>query len=139
MKVKDIGKIKDLNDLREMNTNDVIELLDELRGVATRRGRELFGEGRHQARRALGAPEPGAVGGALLAGIVLGAAVAAVLTLLATPWAGPEARRRIAEEVERRKQARMHESGNGRSAYEPDVTPAAEPGARGGSLTTPSA
>lgn len=142
MKVKDIGKIKELGDLKQIDTNDVIELLDELRGVATKRGVELLGQGRHRARRALGAPEPGAVGGALVVGILLGAVAAAVLTLLATPWAGPEARRRISAEVEKRVPSgarQERQDGNGRAVYEREVTPSAETVAAGGSLTTPTA
>lgn len=139
MKVKDIGKIKELGDLKQIDTNDVIELLDELRGVATKRGVELLGQGRHRARRALGAPEPGAVGGALVVGILLGAVAAAVLTLLATPWAGPEARRRISAEVEKRVPSGARQDGNGRAVYEREVTPSAETVAAGGSLTTPTA
>jgi hypothetical protein len=138
MKIKELGKIKDLNDLKEIDTNDVVTLLDELRGIAMKRGTKLFGEGKHQARRALGAPEPGAVGGALLFGILFGAAIAAVVTLLSTPWAGPEARRRLTEEVERRARS-VRQDGNGLSAYEPEMTPPATAGSAGGSLTTPSA
>lgn len=137
MKIKELGKIKDLGDLKEIDTNDVISLLDELRGVAMQRGLELVGQGKHQARRALGVPGPGAVGGALVFGVLLGAAIAAVVTLLSTPWAGPEARRRLSEEVDRRAKA-VRQNGNGRSVYEPELTPA-DAGASGGSLTTPSA
>lgn len=137
MKIKELGKIKELSDLKEIDTNDVVTLLDELRGIAMKRGTRLFGEGKHQARRALGAPEPRAVGGALLFGILLGAAIAAVATLLATPWAGPEARRRLTEEVERRAKS-VRQNGNGLSAYEPEMTPST-PAGTGGSLTTPSA
>lgn len=131
MKIKDISHIKDLGDLKELNTNDVVELLDELRATATKRGTELLGQGRHQARKAIGAPDQGAVGGALLFGIVLGAAVAAVVTLLMTPMRGDEARRRLTEEVDRvrEKMPVSRPDGNGRSVYEQErVSPTAEVG-----------
>jgi len=104
-----------------------------------KRGMELFGEGKHQARKAIGAPEPGAVGSAFVFGILLGAVAAAVFTLLSTPWAGSEARRRLSEEVEKRVQNGSRQYGNGRSVYEREVTPSAEVGTASGSLTTPTA
>lgn len=131
MKIKDLSDIRSMRDLREMNTNDVIELLDELRAIATKRGTELLGQGRQQARKAIGAPDEGAVGGAFLFGIVLGAAVAAVVTLLMTPMRGDEARRRLTEEVERvrEKMPATRPDGNGRSIYEQErMTPSAEVG-----------
>src|SRR5262249_23054076 len=74
MRLRDI---KDTNDLKDMSGNDVVDLLDELRAIATKRGTELLQQGRVQARKAIGAPEPGAVSSAFLFGIVLGAAVGA--------------------------------------------------------------
>lgn len=142
MKIKDIGKIKDISDLREMNTNDVIELLDELRAIATKRGTELLGQGKHQARKAIGASDEGAVGGAFMFGILLGAAVAVVVTMLMTPMPGREARRRLTEEVERVRERvpAARPDGDGRSIYERErVTPSAEVGTTGGSLSTPTA
>ena len=139
MKVKDLSHIKDISDLKELNTNDVVELLDELRAIAMKRGTELLGQGRQQARKAIGAPAEGAIGGALLFGIVLGAAVAAVVTLLMTPMRGDEARRRLTEEVERvrEKMPATRPDGNGRSIYEQErMTPSAEVGATGGSIPT---
>ena len=140
MKIKDIGKLR-IGELKEIQQGDVVELLDELRAIATKRGTELLGQSKHQARRAIGAPSQGAVSGALMIGIVLGAVVAAVVTLLWTPMAGPEARRRLTEEVDKVKErvpAGAKQYGNGRSVYEP-LTPTAEVGSTGGSLRTPSA
>lgn len=136
MRIKDI---KDVRDLRDVNTNDVIELLDELRVIASKRGTELLGQGRHQARKAIGAPGEGAVGMALVVGIVLGALAAAVMTLLMSPMPGPEARRKLSEQVEKVRE-RAWSEGNGHSRAYERVTPAAEVGApTGGSLSTPSA
>jgi hypothetical protein len=135
MRMKDI---KDVRDLREMNTNDVVELLDELRAIASKRGTELLAQGRTQARKAIGAPGEGAVGTALVVGIVLGALAAAVVTLLMSPMPGPEARRKLTEQVEKVRE-RARPEGNGRARAYERVTPTAEMGATGGSLATPSA
>lgn len=142
MRMKDIGKIKDISDLRELNSNDVIELLDELRAIATKRGTELLGQGRDQARKAIGAPDEGAVSWAFVIGILVGAAAAAIATMLMTPMAGTEARRRLTEEAERVKErvATGRPDGNGRSIYERErVMPSAEVGTTGGSIESPTA
>lgn len=138
MRMKDI---KDVRDLRDMNTNDVIELLDELRAIATKRGTELLAQGRTQARKAIGAPDEGAVGIALIVGILLGAAVAAVVTLLMSPMPGPEARRKLTEQMEKvRERVPAARPGNGRAAYERErVMPSAEVGAASGAVASPTA
>jgi hypothetical protein len=137
MRMKDI---KDVRDLREMNTNDVIELLDELRVIATKRGTELLGQGRHQARKAIGAPGEGAVTMWFLVGVLVGAATAAIATLLTSPMPGTEARRRLTEQMERVRERvpAGHAEGNGRSAYE-RAEPSEEVGTAGGSIASPSA
>ncbi len=134
MKIKDI---KDVSDIREMSTNNVIELLDEMRAIATKRGTELLAQGREQARKAIGAPDEGALTTWFLVGVVVGAISAAIATLLMSPMAGPEARRRLNEEVERVRE-RTAASGNGRPSYE-RVTPSAEVGTTGGSIASPTA
>jgi hypothetical protein len=137
MRMKDI---KDVRDLREMNSNDVIELLDELRAIASKRGTELLAQGRTQARRAIGAPGEGAVSTAFVVGIVLGALAAAVMTLLMSPMPGPEARRKLSEQVEKvREKMPVRPDGNGRSRAYERVTPTAEVETTGGSLATPTA
>ena len=135
MRIKDI---KDVRDLRDISSNDVIELLDELRVIASKRGTELLGQGRAQARKAVGAPSEGAVSTALVVGIVLGAAVAAVMTLLMSPMRGTEARRRLTERVEKVRE-RARPDGNGRAHSYERVTPTAEMGTASGSLSTPTA
>ena len=111
--------IKDMNDLRDMSSNDVVEMLDELRAIATRRGTELLQQGRVQARRAIGAPHPGTVGGVFLVGIALGTAVGAVVAALMTPMPGREARHRLAKRAEEMKDRipEMHVGSNGRQRY----------------------
>jgi hypothetical protein len=136
MKIRDLRNIRDLGDLRDMNSNDVIELLDELRAIATRRGTELLGQGRHQARRAIGAPDEGAVTWAFLVGMLVGAATAAVATMLMSPVTGTEARRRLTEQADRVRErvAAARADGNGRPIYEREgVMPSAEVGTAAGS------
>ncbi len=142
MKIKDLSHIKELSDLKELNTNDMVELLDELRAIAMKRGTELLGQGRHQARKAIGAPGDGAVGSVFVLGILLGAAVAAAVTLLMTPMRGSEARQRLTEEMERVRELvpAVRPDGNGRSSYEHErVTPSAEVAMTGGSIPSPTA
>ena len=115
MRLRDI---KDASDLRDMSGNDMADLLDELRAVATKRGMELLQEGRVQARKAIGAPDPGSVGSAFVIGIALGAAVGAVVAMLMTPMPGRDARQRLAREAERMKE-RMPEMRVGTNGKHP--------------------
>ena len=116
MRLRDI---KDASDLRDMSSNDVADLVDELRAIATKRGTELLQQGRVQARKAIGAPDPGSVGSALVIGLALGAAVGAVVAMLMTPMRGRDARQRLAHEAERMKERmpEMRVSTNGKHAY----------------------
>jgi len=116
MRLRDI---KDASDLRDMSSNDVSDLLDELRGIATKRGLELIQQGRVQARKAIGAPDPSSVGSAFVIGIALGALAGAVVAALMTPMRGREARERLAREAEHMKERmpEMRVSSNGRHGY----------------------
>lgn len=101
MRVKDLRDIKDLKDLRDVDRKDVVELLDELRTIASKGASELLGSGRKNARRAIGAPGEGAVPAALIGGIVVGAIVGALLALVFSPFGSGEARQRLTKEVVR--------------------------------------
>ena len=68
--------------------------------IATKRGTELLQQGRVQARRAMGAPDPGAVGSAFIVGVALGAAIGALVAMLMTPMPGREARQRLTQQAE---------------------------------------
>jgi hypothetical protein len=102
-----------------MSGDDVADLLDELRAIATKRGTELLEQGRVQARRAIGAPDPGSVGSALIVGVALGAVIGAVVALLMTPVPGREARQRLAQQAEqmRERMPEMKVGHNGRRHY----------------------
>jgi hypothetical protein len=126
MKVRDI---KDVRDLQRLDTNDVVELLDELRMVASKSASDLLGQGRTQARRALGVPGEGAVAWALIGGLMLGVIVGAAFALLWAPFTGGEARKRLSEQVERARERvpQMARGGNGRSVYSEPPLGTAEP------------
>lgn len=125
MKLQDI---KDTSDLRDMTMNDVIDVLDELRGVARQRGTEWLARGKVQARKAIGAPDEGAVAVAFIVGILIGAATAAIATMLLSPMPAPEARRRLTEQVDRVRERVPAFQGDGEVEYE-RVEPAGETGA----------
>src|SRR5687768_16878170 len=103
MRVKDLRDIKDLRDLKDMDRKDVIELLDELRVIASKSATELLGSGKKNARRAIGAPDEGAVRTALMGGVVIGMIVGAMLALVFSPFSA-EARERLTREVDRVRQ-----------------------------------
>ena len=92
MRVKDLKDLRDIKDLKEVNREDVVELLDELRVIATKGANELLGTGKKSARRAIGAPSEGAVTLALIGGIVAGVIVGALMALVLSPFSAGEAR-----------------------------------------------
>ena len=124
MRVKDLREIKDLSDLKDVDRKDVVELLDELRTIASKSATELLGSGKKNARRAIGAPDEGAVPFALLGGVVIGMIVGAMLALVFSPFS-TEARERITREVGRvRERATVKRgSDNGGSFYPPESAP----------------
>ncbi|MBI2774302.1 MAG: YtxH domain-containing protein [Chloroflexi bacterium] len=131
-----LSDIKGMRDLRDLDSSDVSDLIDELRGIAQKRGLEWLDRGKGEARRALGAPGPGSVSSAFVGGIVLGLIAGAVVAFLMTPMPGTEARRKLAQSVDRVREAvpdRKAASGNGAAHYErvipnSGVTPAATAG-----------
>lgn len=99
MRVKDLKDLRDLKDLKEVSKDDVVELLDELRVIASKGATELLGTGKKNARRAIGAPGEGAVSMALIGGVMLGLMVGALLALVFSPFSSGEARRKLNEQV----------------------------------------
>jgi len=97
-----------------VSVKDLQDVVDDLKGEATKRANDLFGEGKTEVRRAVGGHSDGAIFGTLALGLVLGAIVGAAIALLFAPFTGDEARRRLSESVEK---ARMTEpatkAGNG--------------------------
>lgn len=124
MRVKDLRNIKDLNELKDLDRKDVIELLEELRVIASKSATELLGSGKKNARRAIGAPGEGAVRSALMGGVVIGMIVGAMLALVFSPFS-TEARERLTKEVGRiRERTTVKRGGeNGGSFYPPEDAP----------------
>ena len=84
-----------------VSVKDLQDVVDDLKGEATKRANDLFGEGKTEVRRAVGGHSDGAIFGTLALGLVLGAIVGAAIALLFAPFTGDEARRRLSESVEK--------------------------------------
>ena len=93
--VKDLQDVVD--DLKGQASKRANDLLEE----GTKRANELFGEGKTEVRRAVGGHSDGAIVGTLALGVLLGAIVGAAIALLFAPFPGDEARRRLSESVEK--------------------------------------
>ena len=93
--VKDLQDVVD--DLKGQASKRATDLLEE----GTKRANELFGEGKTEVRRAVGGHSDGAIVGTLALGLLLGAIVGAAIALLFAPFPGDEARRRLSESVEK--------------------------------------
>jgi hypothetical protein len=84
-----------------VSVKDLQDVVDDLKGEATKRANDLFGEGKNEVRRAVGGHSDGAIFGTLALGLVLGAIVGAAIALLFAPFPGDEARRRLSESVDK--------------------------------------
>ena len=84
-----------------VSVKDLQDVVDDLKGEATKRANDLFGEGKSEVRRAVGGHSDGTIFGTLALGLVLGAIVGAAIALLFAPFTGDEARRRLSESVEK--------------------------------------
>ena len=84
-----------------VSVKDLQDVVDDLKGEATKRANDLFGEGKTEVRRAVGGHSDGAIFGTLALGLLLGAIVGAAIALLFAPFPGDEARRRLSEGVDK--------------------------------------
>ena len=84
-----------------VSVKDLQDVVDDLKGEASKRANELFGESKSEVRRAVGGHSDGAIFGTLALGLVLGAIVGAAIALLFAPFPGDEARRRLSESVDK--------------------------------------
>ncbi len=84
-----------------VTVKDLQGVVDELKDQASKRASDFLGEGRTEMRRAAGGHSDGTVLGMFALGLVLGAAVGAAIALLFTPLSGGQARRKIAESMEK--------------------------------------
>ena len=96
-----------------VSVKDLQDVVDDLKGEATKRANELFGEGKTEVRRAVGGHSDGAIFGTLALGLVLGAIVGAAIALLFAPFPGDEARRRLSEGVDKVRTESATKAGNG--------------------------
>jgi hypothetical protein len=84
-----------------VSVKDLQDVVDDLKGQASKRASELLGESKTEVRRVVGGHSDVTVLGMLGLGLVLGAIVGAALALLFTPFSGDEARKKISEQVEK--------------------------------------
>ena len=111
--------------IKDLKLDDVI---DEIRGQASKRIDGLLSEGKSQARRAGGGHDDAAVFSAFTLGILVGAVAGAAIALLLTPMSGEQARSKLTERVDQMRSGGEisnsweHPTGNGGNktgAYEP--------------------
>jgi hypothetical protein len=93
--------VKDLQDVVDELKGQASKRANDLLGEGTKRANDLFGEGKSEVRRAVGGHSDGAIFGTLALGLVLGAIVGAAIALLFAPFTGDEARRRLSESVDK--------------------------------------
>ena len=84
-----------------VSVKDLQDVVDDLKGQATKRASDLLGDSKTEVRRVVGGHSDGTLLGMLGLGLVLGAIVGAALALLFTPFSGDEARRKISEQVDK--------------------------------------
>lgn len=102
------------------------EIIDDLRSQASKRLDDMRSEGRKQARNAGGGHDDTALFSAFTLGILAGAVVGAAIALLMTPLSGEQARAKLSERVDKMRSDKMPGwdaatgTGNGQTAaYEP--------------------
>jgi hypothetical protein len=93
--------VKDLQDVVDELKGQATRRANDLLGEGTKRANELLGESKSEVRRVVGGHSDGTLLGTLALGLVLGAIVGAAIALLFAPFTGDEARRRLGESVEK--------------------------------------
>ena len=93
--------VKDLQDVVDELKGQASKRANDLLGEGTKRANDLFGESKSEVRRAVGGHSDGAIFGTLALGLLLGAIVGAAVALLFAPFTGDEARRRLSEGVDK--------------------------------------
>lgn len=84
-----------------VNVKDLQDVVDDLKGQASKRASDLFGDGKEEVRRVVGGHSAGTLFGTLALGLLLGAIAGAAIALLFAPFTGVEARKRLGESVEK--------------------------------------
>src|SRR4030088_625642 len=93
--------VKDLQDVVDELKGQASKRANDLLGEGTKRANDLFGDGKSEVRRAVGGHSDGAIIGTLALGLLLGAIVGAAIALLFAPFTGDEERRRLGESVDK--------------------------------------
>jgi hypothetical protein len=105
-----------LKEARMVNVKDLQDVVDELKGQASKRASDLLGDSKGQVRSVVGGHSDGSLLGTFALGIVLGALVGAAISLLFTPMSGEEARRKLGQNVDKMRTGEMAATGtNGTS------------------------
>jgi hypothetical protein len=84
-----------------VSVKDLQDVVDDLKGQATKRASDLLGDGRSEVRRVVGGHSDGALFGTLALGLLLGAIAGAAIALLFAPFTGDEVRRKLGQSVEK--------------------------------------
>ena len=113
-----------MNALKDLKLDEVF---DDLRSQAGKRIDDMLSDGRKQARKASGGHDDTALFSAFTIGILAGVIVGAAIALLMTPFSGQQARAKLSERVDKIRSDNMtswdsdHSAGNGKAAgsYEP--------------------
>ncbi|HAF10193.1 MAG TPA: hypothetical protein DCK98_08955 [Chloroflexi bacterium] len=113
-----------MNALKDLKLDDIFE---DLRSQASKRIDDMRSEGRKQARNAGGGHDDTALFSAFTIGILAGVIVGAAVALLLTPFSGKQARVKLSQQVDKIRSDNMPswdsgtDSRNGKAAgsYEP--------------------
>ena len=106
-----------------VSVKDLQDVVDDLKGEATKRANDLFGEGKDEVRRAVGGHSDTTIVGTFALGLLLGAIVGAAIALLFAPFTGDEARRRLGESVDKVREPTKATNGSTRPVTSVGSTP----------------
>src|SRR5205807_8501978 len=87
-----------MNAIKDLKLDDV---LDDLRAQVMKRIDDLISDGRKQARKAGGGHDDTAIFSALTIGVLAGVIVGAAIALVMTPFNGQQARAKLSERVDK--------------------------------------
>jgi len=109
-----------------VSVKDLQDVVDDLKGTASKKAADWIGESRGQVREAIGGHSDGALFGMLTVGLIVGCLAGAAIALLLTPFSGVEARRRLSEQVEKvqkQRESEMAAPTNGSTRPAPTPSP----------------
>ncbi|MDP9245808.1 MAG: YtxH domain-containing protein [Chloroflexota bacterium] len=110
-----------MNALKDLKLDDVF---DDLKSQASKRLDDMLSDGRKQVRKAGGGHDDTAIFSAFTVGILAGVIVGAAVALLMTPFSGQQARAKLGEQVDKIRSDNVTSwdsgttNGNGKAGYE---------------------